>query len=170
MSQGHPGDSGTYTPHHARLPGRGTNTLPANGLSARSRAGAGSVRNLPPPDGARTSRAPAGHPAGQPRPRTDPGEKRPMIVYEPEMRVDDADLVDLGDPAALGGRVLEGSPRIAARFDFREGGMSAGIFEATTGVVEITFPFTEHATMLEGEVEITDAGGTTHTFRRGTAT
>lgn len=90
-----------------------------------------------------------------------------MIVYEPKMHVDDADLVDLGDPAALGGRVLEGSPRIAARFDFQEAGMTAGIFQATTGVVEITFPFTEHATMLEGEVDITDASGTTHTFRRG---
>jgi hypothetical protein len=90
-----------------------------------------------------------------------------MIVYEPKMHVADADLVDLGDPAGLGGRVLEGSPRIAARFDFDEGGMTAGIFQATTGVVEITFPFTEHATILEGEVAITGADGETQVFRRG---
>lgn len=90
-----------------------------------------------------------------------------MIVYEPKMSVSAADLVDLGDPAALGGRVLEGSPRISARVDFKDGGMTAGIFEATPGVVEITFPFTEHATILEGEVTITDRGGEKHTYRPG---
>jgi uncharacterized cupin superfamily protein len=45
--------------------------------------------------------------------------------------------------------------------------MMGGIFEATTGTVEVTFPFTEHATILEGEVTITDADGNTHTYRPG---
>lgn len=90
-----------------------------------------------------------------------------MLVYEPNMRVADEELVDLGDPAGLGGQVLEGSPRISARIDYQEDGMMAGIFEATTGKVLIHFPFTEHATIIEGEVKLTDEAGQTHTFRRG---
>lgn len=90
-----------------------------------------------------------------------------MIIYEARERIDSASLVDLGDPAALGGRVLSGAPRIAARIDFQQDGVSAGVFEATTGVVEITFPFSEHATIIEGEVTITDAAGAGHTYRPG---
>ncbi len=90
-----------------------------------------------------------------------------MIVYEPHRPVADTDLVDLGDPEGLGGKVLEGDPRISARVDYQRDGMTAGVFQSTTGVVEITFPFTEHATILEGEVTITDASGRTHTFRPG---
>ncbi len=90
-----------------------------------------------------------------------------MIVYQPTTPVADAELVDLGAPEGLGGKVLHGAPRIAARIDFHEGGMMAGIFEATRGTVEVTFPFTEHATILEGEVTITDGSGQTHTYRPG---
>ena len=90
-----------------------------------------------------------------------------MIVYQPSRTVSDAELVDLGAPERLGGKVLSGSPRIAARIDFNEGGMMAGIFEATHGTVEVTFLFTEHATITEGEVTITDAAGQVHTYRPG---
>lgn len=81
--------------------------------------------------------------------------------------IPDEQLQDLGDPAGLGGQVLQGAPRISARVDFQEGGMTAGIFEATTGIVRIHFPFTEHATILEGEVRITDEAGRAHTYRPG---
>jgi uncharacterized cupin superfamily protein len=54
-----------------------------------------------------------------------------------------------------------------ARVDFQDGGMMAGIFEATTGTVRIHFPFTEHATILDGEVTITDEDGRAHTCRPG---
>ncbi len=90
-----------------------------------------------------------------------------MIVYQPNAAGPDSALVDLGAPEALGGKVLAGSPKISARVDFNEGGMTAGIFEATTGTAEIRFPFTEHATILEGEVAITDASGQAHTYRPG---
>lgn len=90
-----------------------------------------------------------------------------MQRYVPNLAVDTADLADLGDPAGLGGTVLSGTPRISARVDFKDGGMTAGIFEATTGTVEIRFPFTEHATIIEGEVTITDEAGSTHTYRPG---
>ncbi len=90
-----------------------------------------------------------------------------MIVYQPNAAVPDSDFVDLDAPEALGGKILAGSPRISARIDFNEQGMTAGVFEATTGRVEIHFPFTEHATILEGEVTIADATGKSHTFRPG---
>jgi uncharacterized cupin superfamily protein len=83
------------------------------------------------------------------------------------MQIEDSDFVDLGPPDALGGRVLEGTPTISARFDFRDGGMSAGIFQSTTGTVEIVFPFTEHATILEGEVTITDRAGRRQVYGPG---
>ncbi len=90
-----------------------------------------------------------------------------MIVYQPNVAVPDSAFVDLGAAEALGGKVLKGSPTISARIDFHQDGMMGGIFEATTGTVEVTFPFTEHATILEGEVTITDGSGTSHTYRPG---
>ena len=91
-----------------------------------------------------------------------------MIVYEPKNHdIPDSDFVDLGNPADLGGRVIEGDPRISARIDLRDSNLTAGVFQATTGVVEITFPFTEHATILEGEVTITDESGLRHAFKKG---
>ncbi len=67
----------------------------------------------------------------------------------------------------LGARVIEGEPTFSAAVDFHEHGMTAGIFEATRGKLEVTFPFTEHGTVLEGEVTITDAAGLRHTYRPG---
>lgn len=90
-----------------------------------------------------------------------------MIVYTPNTKIDDSELVDLGAPENLGGKVLEGTPKISGRIDFQENGMTAGIFEATTGKVEITMPFTEHATIIEGKVTITDEAGNSHTYKPG---
>jgi uncharacterized protein len=90
-----------------------------------------------------------------------------MRVYPLSGAIADNDMADLGDPKGLGGRVLSGNPRISARVDFQDGPMTAGIFEATTGTVEIHFPFTEHATILEGQVTITDASGNSHTYGPG---
>lgn len=90
-----------------------------------------------------------------------------MIVYQPILETSEAELVDLGAPENLGGRVLEGAPKISARIDFNDRGMMAGIFEPTTGKVEVRFPFTEHATIVEGEVRITDESGQTRLYRPG---
>lgn len=92
----------------------------------------------------------------------------PMIVYSPRGQpVDQAGFVSLGAPEGLGGRVLEGNPQIFARIDYARGPVAAGLFKATTGKIEITFPFTEHATILEGEVTITDATGQSHVYKAG---
>jgi uncharacterized protein len=90
-----------------------------------------------------------------------------MVVYTPDATVDPSTLAPLGTPESLGGRVLEGSPTLSARVDYSARGMTAGLFKATTGIVEITFPFTEHATILEGEVTMTDASGQSHTYKKG---
>jgi len=82
-----------------------------------------------------------------------------MIVYRAGERVPESEMFDLGPPEGLGGTVLEGDPRISARIDFAQGNLLAGVFQATRGTVLIHFPFTEHATILSGEVELTDEWG-----------
>lgn len=62
---------------------------------------------------------------------------------------------------------LSGKPRLSTRISYRDRSVTAGIFEATRGRVEVTFPFTEYATILEGEVTITDETGRRHTYRKG---
>jgi len=91
-----------------------------------------------------------------------------MIVYSPRGKpVSEAGFVSLGSPEGLGGRVLEGNPEIFARVDHSRNGTTAGLFKATRGKIEIYFPFTEHATILEGEVTITDETGQSHTYKAG---
>jgi uncharacterized cupin superfamily protein len=82
-----------------------------------------------------------------------------MIVYRAGEKVPESQLVDLGPPEGLGGIVLEGDPKISARIDYAEGNLLAGVFQATRGKVLIYFPFTEHATILNGEVDLTDEWG-----------
>jgi len=91
-----------------------------------------------------------------------------MIVYSPRGKpVSEAGFVPLGAPERLGGRVLEGNPEIFARIDYSRNGTTAGVFKATTGRIEILFPFTEHATILEGEVTLTDETGQSHVYKAG---
>ncbi len=88
-----------------------------------------------------------------------PLETGTMLVYRPGEKVPESELVDLGAPADLGGTVLDGDPRISARIDYAAGSLLAGVFQATPGRVRIEFPFTEHATIVDGEVELTDQWG-----------
>jgi uncharacterized cupin superfamily protein len=90
-----------------------------------------------------------------------------MIVYTPGPIRDISQLVSLGPPDGLGGKVLEGKPEIFARVDFSANGMTAGLFMSTRGRIEVTFPFTEHATILEGEVTLTDQAGKSHNYKPG---
>ncbi len=86
-------------------------------------------------------------------------EEGEMIIYRAGDKVADSELVDLGPPEDLGATVLDGDPKISARFDYAEGGLLGGVFQATRGKARINFPFTEHATILNGEVELTDQWG-----------
>lgn len=92
---------------------------------------------------------------------------RRMIVYSTREKVDDSKFVWLGPVEAMGGQVLEGNPRLYGRIDYSKDGVTAGIFKATKGKIRVTFPFTEHATILEGKVTITDESGQSHTFKEG---
>lgn len=82
-----------------------------------------------------------------------------MIVYRAGARVPESELFDLGPPEGLGGTVIAGDPKISARIDYAQGNLLGGVFQATRGTVLIHFPFTEHATILTGEVELTDEWG-----------
>jgi uncharacterized cupin superfamily protein len=90
-----------------------------------------------------------------------------MIVYEAGEPVAQSELSDLGSPESLGGTVVAGDPRISARIDHARGGVLAGVFQATRGSVLIHFPFTEHATILEGEVRLTDQWGNRASLQAG---
>src|SRR5438034_1288094 len=84
-----------------------------------------------------------------------------MIVYRAGEKVPESELFDLGPPEGLGGAVLAGDPKISARIDYGDGPATAGVFQATRGEVQIHFPFTEHATVIEGAVTLTDETGQT---------
>ncbi|WP_320671065.1 cupin domain-containing protein [Patulibacter defluvii] len=105
-----------------------------------------------------------GAPTGASAVELEPGR---MVIYEAGRSVPQSQLVDLGDPGALGGEVLSGNPRIAARVDHQRDGVTAGVFQATRGRIRIHFPFTEHATITSGTVTLTDAGGQRRTLRPG---
>ncbi len=90
-----------------------------------------------------------------------------LVVYEAGAFVPESQLSDLGAPADLGGTVLEGDPKISARVDHAHEGVLAGVFQATRGKVLIHFPFTEHATILEGEVRLTDQWGNRQSLQAG---
>ncbi|WP_434390743.1 cupin domain-containing protein [Melittangium boletus] len=91
-----------------------------------------------------------------------------MKIYTPNMSPPAAEHPPLQARAdALGGKVLEGDVRLTLHVEHQSQGETSGIFEATAGKVEIVFPFTEHATILEGEVTLTDETGTTRTLGPG---
>ncbi len=46
---------------------------------------------------------------------------------------------------------------------------TCGLFSSTEGSFTMTYPFTEHATVLEGEVELTVAAASRSALRRVTA-
>ena len=96
-----------------------------------------------------------------------PPDPKAMAVYEIGNPVPECQLMDLGDPANLGGQVLDGEVKISARVDFAQDGMLAGVFQATRGRVLINFPFNEHATIITGSVTLTDEWGQTRTYHPG---
>jgi hypothetical protein len=91
-----------------------------------------------------------------------------MYFYSLHEQVDFPNLKPIDSSVDLGGRVLSGNPQLYSRVDHNANGMMAGLFMATTGVVEIKFPFSEHATILRGEVTLTDvATGQTRSLKAG---
>ncbi|HBT2538958.1 TPA: DUF861 domain-containing protein, partial [Klebsiella aerogenes] len=58
----------------------------------------------------------------------------------------------------VAGAMIYGEPQDA---------FTCGLFSSTEGSFTMTYPFTEHATVLEGEVELTVAGGEPQRFAPG---
>ena len=90
-----------------------------------------------------------------------------MVPYK--LRGDIGNLDPWGTPEDLGAETLEGTPQLFGRFD--HGGLdtpfSAGVYEATRGKFKAPYPFSEHATVLEGEVVLTDSAGNSKTYGPG---
>jgi uncharacterized cupin superfamily protein len=97
----------------------------------------------------------------------DSGSPAPMVVYKARDEIPDTELTDLGSPESLGGTVLSGDPKLSGRIDYGDGAATAGVFQATRGDAQIRFPFTEHATIIEGAVTLTDETAATHRLDPG---
>jgi uncharacterized protein len=83
-----------------------------------------------------------------------------MAELEPWGKVSDlgAQVLDGGDISAFG-KMTSGAPTDP---------VSAGYFGTTRGKFRLVYPFSEQATVVEGELRITDEStGETHTFKAG---
>ncbi|HKY64371.1 MAG TPA: cupin domain-containing protein [bacterium] len=91
-----------------------------------------------------------------------------QVTYNLGDTIPQSEMIEFPDPAALGGEVLWGKLRIFARFDYATPTASAGIFEATgPSQVRITFPFTEHGTVISGAFLMKDETGETRLYLPG---
>ncbi|MBK5356566.1 DUF861 domain-containing protein [Pseudomonas sp. TH41] len=91
-----------------------------------------------------------------------------MITYSPSCKNDE--LTYIGSPESLGGKTLsETEIKLYARSDFGGGNLplTAGLFETTKGRFSFTYPFSELATLVDGELEITDESGNSVTYKGG---
>ena len=84
----------------------------------------------------------------------------------------DGERIDLdvwGPPENLSAVTLEGTPIMHGRalFGDGEGPVSTGIYEVTRGRFKVIYPFHEHATVLEGEVVLSDENGNSATYGPG---
>ena len=81
------------------------------------------------------------------------------------------ELQPIGSVSLLGATPTGGDPQVAGAMIYGEpqDAFTCGLFSSTEGSFTMTYPFTEHATVLEGEVELTVAGGEPQRFAPGTA-
>jgi uncharacterized cupin superfamily protein len=103
----------------------------------------------------------------QPDTATTADRKHTLLAYSPAPIQDTSAFISLTAEDDMGAKILEGTPEASIRIDFIAGDMTAGLFMATRGKVEFTSRATEHATILEGEVTLTDESGQTHDYRPG---
>lgn len=102
----------------------------------------------------------------QPETATTEGREHTLLAYSPAPIQDTSAFISL-TVEDMGAKILEGTPEASIRIDFIAGDMTAGLFMATRGKVEFTSRATEHATILEGEVTLTDESGQTHDYGPG---
>lgn len=66
------------------------------------------------------------------------------------------EMVTIGSVTNLGSTIIEGDPQasIAMIHGAPEDAVACAIFKCTQGVFSMQYPFTEHATVLEGKVKL----------------
>jgi uncharacterized cupin superfamily protein len=74
-----------------------------------------------------------------------------------------------GPPERLSAVTLQGTPIMHGMNLYTSGGgsISAGIYEVTRGKFKVIYPFHEHATVLDGEVVLSDEAGNSATYGPG---
>lgn len=93
----------------------------------------------------------------------------PMRIHRRGQPTPAQELVVLGPPEALGGVTVAGTPLIAERADLSSPTLSAGILDVTRGQLSIDFPFTAHAAVTDGRLDLIDDLGRAHALRAGDA-
>lgn len=90
-----------------------------------------------------------------------------MISYKIDAKNIDLDV--WGPPEELAAVTLEGEPIMHGTnlYESRSGQVLSGIYEVTKGKFKVVYPFHEHATVLEGEVTLTDKEGNSVTYGPG---
>ncbi len=90
-----------------------------------------------------------------------------MIAFKLDGEKIDLDV--LGPPERLSAVTLEGTPIMYAKslYGTGETPVTAGIYEVTKGKFKVIYPFHEHATVLEGEVTLSDEAGNSVTYGPG---
>ena len=74
-----------------------------------------------------------------------------------------------GPPERLSAVTLEGEPIMHGinLYTSANGQVLSGIYEVTKGKFKVIYPFHEHATVLDGEVTLTDEAGNSVTYGPG---
>lgn len=79
-------------------------------------------------------------------------------------------LDDWGTPEDIGATTVEGTVAVSGKilFGSLEGAVSGGLYAASHGKYRVTYPFHEHATLLDGQLALTDeTNGTTTIYGPG---
>ena len=81
-----------------------------------------------------------------------------MIPFKLDM--DRVALDEWGTPEDIGAHTVDGAPRVSGKilFGTLSSTVSGGLYAATHGRYRVTYPFDEHATLLDGQLALTDEG------------
>ncbi len=90
-----------------------------------------------------------------------------MIAFK--LNEERIDLDVWGPPEKLSAVTLEGDPIMYGKplYGTGEGPITDGVYEVTKGKFKVIYPFHEHATVLEGEVTLSDEAGNSVTYGPG---
>ncbi|BCL73476.1 hypothetical protein TUMSATVNIG1_54520 [Vibrio nigripulchritudo] len=90
---------------------------------------------------------------------------KPILLNQPL-----PEMMSVGSIENLGSEVISGDPQAEVTMisGAPEDAVSCGLFGCSKGEFRMQYPFTEHATVLEGEVELTnEETGISHTYVKG---